>query len=163
MELSTNKRIELLSLFLATGLSACAGAGTPALTADRVLPMFDGRECEPGFLRPPGVKECLNLQELVSPDPPVKAPTGLCPEHWQRYPANRFCLPSYAVVSCGKKTFPCNQSPSDILRIPPGPVHCRDGTRVVAVQVPLFDASGELFLTSRTGLACGPIGKVDPL
>jgi hypothetical protein len=163
MQPSADKPIWPLSLLLALGLCACASAGTTYKTPDGVLQLVAGRECNPGFLRPPGVKDCLNLQELVSPNPPLKAPIGLCPEHWRRYPANRFCLPSYRVVSCGKKTFPCDQSPGDSLRVPPGPVDCPKGTRVVAVQVPLFDADGELFLASRTGLACGPPVKHDPL
>ncbi len=162
MGLSISRRIGLLSLLLAAGLCT-AVASTPTRTNDRVLKHVPGKECGPGYLRPPGVRKCMNLQDLVSANPPARAPKGICPEHWQRYPANRFCLPSYVVVSCGKKTFPCRKAPSDILKVKSGPVSCQKGSRVVAVQIPLFDTDDGLFLTSRTGLACGPPVKTEQL
>lgn len=128
-----------------------------------VLTVFEVKPCEKGYIRPAGVSQCLNIKQILAGTVKAIAPAGKCPEFWQRYRTSRFCMPSSILVACGPKTFPCRKSPGDVFRIEKGPPNCAEGTVPVEVPIPFFNQSGELFLQSKPGIMCGPLGKGDPL
>lgn len=142
---------------------SCTTTGPPSGDPDRLLTISDGPACDPGLIRPPGVSACLSIQALLTSNPPTAAPVGKCPQGWQRYQFNRFCLPAIVVTACGEKTYPCDRDPGDILKTQSGPPNCPDGTRVVETDVPLSDDDGMILAGSRPALACGPPGRLDPL
>ena len=153
-------RTTLLFIFI---ISGCGSFSSLAHKKDQVLDVFEVKPCEKGYIRPAGVAKCLNINQILQGTVKEPAPVGKCPAFWQRYRNSRFCMPSAVLVACGPNTFPCSQSPGDAFRIEQGPPNCKDGTVPVAVPIPFFNQSGELFLQARTGIMCGPLGSGDPL
>ncbi|WP_299945545.1 hypothetical protein [uncultured Microbulbifer sp.] len=166
MKQYTERSIISLIFILVFSLGNTAAFSTDHDDSEIVLPVYNSEECNQGFFRPPGIRECVNLQDLLSPNPPVEAPEGACPEFWQRYDQGGFCLPSHSVVSCGSTYFSCNNSQSDKLWLVPGYIGCPEPSQVIVGKYPSHNRTGELFLTYRPVFLCqalGPPERTDPL
>lgn len=149
-----------IALFL---LGACSSTGTKQADPNAVLEQISKQDCARGFFRPPGVRKCLNLTDLVAGRINTLAPIGKCPENFTKKTLRGYCLPKYSIIACGKKTFACDRELNDTFKVNTGPFECPDGTIVVTVDGPLFDENGALFLGTRTAVSCAPPSKIDPV
>lgn len=157
------KRHYLAFFVMIMFVGACSSTGSMPADPDAVLQQISAKECSRGFIRPPGVRKCLNLTDLYAGRIRTVAPIGMCPPEYKRQQTRGYCLPKFTVVACGKQTFACDRESNDLFRVKPGPFKCPEGTIVVSVDAPLFDENGALFLGTRTAVSCAPPSKIDPV
>ena len=129
---------------------------------DKILQAVGATDCYRGFIRPPGVKICLNIDAILANEIEFIAPNGQCPVDWKRQSKNGFCLPAFKLETCTNNSFACNSERGDTFRIVREPTVCKNGTITVTGSAPRFDTNGELYLGTVTTLACGPIGRTEP-
>lgn len=119
--------------------------------------------CTRGFIRPPGIRKCINLSDIVAGKVKDSSRKRSCPKDWQRLKPRGYCLLKYSIIGCGNKTFACDSERNDVFRVNLGPPKCPEGSIVVSTDAPLFDENGALFFGTRQVLACGPPSKIDPV
>ena len=104
-------------LIAAFCLIACSSSVSKNTDPNAVLQQSSNKDCQRGFIRPPGVRQCLNLTDLVAGKIRTAAPVGICPKYWQKKSTRGYCLPKYSLVGCGKDTFSCGPEGSDSFKV----------------------------------------------
>ena len=145
MSAQKSKLLGVVILLLTCLNFGCSSTDSGRDNADLVLKTSSQIGCDRGFIRPPGVHNCIYIADIIADKAKYLAPQGRCPTYWQRLKSKGFCLPQDSLISCGSKTFPCILKKGDSLRLIPKLPQCANGTLVLSVDAPMFHNSGELY------------------
>lgn len=119
------------------------------------------KECEPGFIKPPGFHFCIsnNLANIAEPKLyEFEIPVGSCPDNWSRKIDDGFCLPENYLHICGAD-FPCKVEVGDSFRILREPLSCPEGFIYQQINIPTRSHSAVDSFAIIPVYACVPPDK----
>ena len=154
--------VHLLLISLLFAITACSSSSNNRSTKE-VLDVPVINPCMHGSISPPGVNDCLKIDDILANNIKVRAPKGRCPANWQKHTPSGFCIPAYHLLSCGTFTFACHIEKADTFRIIKGEPKCKDGSIVVTAPAPVVDHESGLYLGTTTVLVCGPPSSHKPV